>query len=146
MWSVAARRSVTPRANVRPAAPPCPRSQPTRKCGELPSVRMGRSMNLVHFETSQNTSGGRISRAVKHLNDRTQAEFFCLPWNAAPWKVPPGAHAPLPLRPPPSRRNWESYCWSVRRAWNVDCYREDDHSEFWRAVWEKMDVNKGLCN
>jgi len=30
-------------ANVRLATPPCPRSQLTRECGELPSVRMWRS-------------------------------------------------------------------------------------------------------
>ena len=50
--SVAARGSVAPGANVRPAAPSCPRFQPTRECGELPSVRMEWSpdrMNLMHF-------------------------------------------------------------------------------------------------
>jgi len=43
-WAVAARRSVTPGANAHPAAPPCPRSTPSRLgSGEFPSVRMGRS-------------------------------------------------------------------------------------------------------
>jgi len=50
---VAALRSVAPGANVPPAAPPCPRFQPTRECGELPSVRMGwprPKMKLMHFK------------------------------------------------------------------------------------------------
>ena len=40
MGTVAARRYVTPGANVRPFAPACSRCQPTRECAELPSVRM----------------------------------------------------------------------------------------------------------
>jgi len=38
---VAAQGSVAPGANVRPAAPPCPRFQLTREYGELPSVVWG---------------------------------------------------------------------------------------------------------
>jgi len=40
--SVAVRGSVVPGVNVRPAASPCPRSQPTRECrrmGQIPSRR-----------------------------------------------------------------------------------------------------------
>jgi len=48
--TVAVLRSMAPRANIRPAAPPCPRSQPSV---ELPSVHMTElrpKMNLVHFK------------------------------------------------------------------------------------------------
>jgi len=49
VMAAAARRSVAPGANVRPAAPPSMRSQPTRECGELPSVLLWQ-INLVHFK------------------------------------------------------------------------------------------------
>jgi len=78
---------MAPGANVRPAAPPCPRSQPTREFGELPACVWSAASaedEFGAFKISQNTSGGRISRAVnftfvKHLNDRIQADFFYLP-------------------------------------------------------------------
>jgi len=72
---VAARRSVAPGANVRPAPPLLARGPSRLKSVgiELPTVRM--KMN-GEFYTSQNISDGWISRVVKHLNDRTQAETF----------------------------------------------------------------------
>ena len=44
------RRSVAPGTNDCLAAPPCPRSQLTRKCGELPSMQLRPKINLVLFK------------------------------------------------------------------------------------------------
>jgi len=65
------------------------RSQLTRVCG-APQRASDRAPAEDEF-------GGRILRAVKHLNDCMQAEnlFISLEMPPSPWKVLHGAYAPL---------------------------------------------------
>jgi len=85
---MAARGSVAHGANVRPAAPPCPRSQLTREY----SVRMGRSPARIWIWC--------ILNVTEHLW-WTDVVIFYLPWNAAPGKCCRG-RLHFPLRPPPA--------------------------------------------
>ena len=69
---------------------------PQRASGMEPRPKM----NLEHFKHHR-TQIRRISRAVKHLNDSTHADFLSFV-KCRPWKLPPGAHAPFrPRFPPP---------------------------------------------
>ena len=114
-----ARRSVAPGENVRPAALPCQKSQLTRQCGELPAcVWDGAPVEdeLVHVNVAYVTEHlwWTDIESCKALKWLYTSRFFYLPWNSAPWKVPPGAHAPalrprlpLPLAKRRSRRSAE---------------------------------------
>jgi len=94
-----------------PAAPPCTRSQLTRECRELPSVRMVRNPGQTWIWC--------ILNVTEHLwwTDIESCKAFKwthtgrnFPRNAAPWKVPRGvAIAPPPAPPRPAatgQRRW----------------------------------------
>jgi len=114
LLAVAARGSVAPVANVRPAAPPCPRSKPTKECTELPSVRMGLSpgrkwiwciLNATDCTEHVWWTDIESYKAFNVLiNDRIQAGNFFIfldmppPGKCCPGRMPP--FAPLPLPPP----------------------------------------------
>ena len=71
---------------------------------------------------SQNTSGGRISRAVKHLNDRTHAEFFLSSLKCRPLESATGDTCP-PLHPFPPP------LWPLRGIqghWFLKCRKNDE--------------------
>jgi len=101
--TVAARGSVASGANVRPAtaSPPCPRSQLTRKCGELPSVRMRRSPGRIWIWC--------ILNVTEHLwwTDIKSCKAFKWPYTGRKFFVflempPPGKCRRGRLLPPPS--------------------------------------------
>jgi len=54
------------------------------------------------FQTSQNTSGEPIAKAVKHLNDHIGRQFFIFlemphPGKCRPGRIPPSLRLPPPL-------------------------------------------------
>jgi len=97
--TVAARWSVAPGANIRPAAPSCPRSQLTRECGELPSVCMGRNPGRIWIWCILNVTEHlwwtdiESCKALKW--PYTGRNFFTFLEMLAPLRPPPATTVPL---------------------------------------------------
>jgi len=99
------------RANVRPAAPPFPRSQPTRECGELPRVLMGRNSGRRWILCILNVAEHLWWTDIESCKASTvhRPKFLYLLWNAVfPENYRPGRMPPF--APPPATTDHSELC------------------------------------